>query len=372
MENVLYIFKDFPWYHQHILDKFNPSYQFNEYIINNNLDKTSEEISQEINSFIRNKKIKTTFFDYDYTSLIDKNFVSKIISEKKVLVSLDAHENYKKILDSAECFSHLLIPESEFVEKFNLLNHNSFFFPVEANEKLFVKQNINKNIDVLFFGELKCDRQNFIDKIKNLNINFQSHVNTRNIIDDRQLVNLINRSKIVINFSKGINKYKKEIYYQFKGRILTSGMCGTFCLSEYSKAQELIFKNDYPTFKNSDEMVSLIKSLLNDEKKLNNLSEKFYSECIKYCDTEYFPKIIKFLNIHNNKKKLKKYYKINYINIKNRIKIFSKKSKSQVLLKETKDIYKILKNDLSLNNILLIIYLLVLFLPFWLQSLRKN
>ena len=42
MENILFIFKDLPWYHQHILDKFSPSYQFNEYIINNNLNKTSE------------------------------------------------------------------------------------------------------------------------------------------------------------------------------------------------------------------------------------------------------------------------------------------------------------------------------------------
>ena len=368
MENVLYIFKDFPWYHQHILDKFNPSYQFNEYIINNNLDKTSEEISQEINSFIRNKKIKTTFFDYDYTSLIDKNFVSKIISEKKVLVSLDAHENYKKILDSAECFSHLLIPESEFVEKFNLLNHNSFFFPVEANEKLFVKQNINKNIDVLFFGELKCDRQNFIDKIKNLNINFHSHINSKETLDDNALVDLINRSKIVINFSKGVNKYKKDEYYQFKGKILISGMCGTLCLSEHSKGQDLIFKNNYPTFKNSEEMITIIKSLLNNEKNLNILANNFFSECKMFSDTEYFPKIVKFLSLENNKNILDKDDKINNISIKNRIKIFSKKSTSKVLLKETANIFKNLKNNLSLKNMYLIIYLSVIFLPYWLQS----
>ena len=372
MQSVLFIFKDQPWYHQHILDKFPISFQYNEYIVNNNLNKTSEEISKEINLLISNKKIKITFFDYDYTSLIDKNFVSKIISEKKVLYSGDTHENYKKIIDSAQCFSHLLITEPEYVQRLNLLNHNCFFFPLESSEKLYVKKNINKNIDVLFFGELKSDRQIFIDKIKKLNINFQSNVGTRNTINDHQLVNLINSSKIVINFSKGVNKYKKEVYYQFKGRILVSGMCGTFCLSEYSKGQNLIFKNNYPTFKNTDEMISLIKLLLNDETKLNNLSEQFYSECINFSDKEYFPKVVEFLNNFDNKKILKKDYKINYVNLKNRIIIFSKKSKSQVLVKEFKDIYKNLKNNLNLKNIFLIICLLVLFLTFWLQSLRKN
>ncbi len=372
MQNVLYIFKDLPWYHSYILSKFSCSYYFNEYIINNNLNKTSQEISEEINSLIKEKKIEIIFFDFDYTSIIDKFFVNKIICKKKILVSFDPHENYKKIQDSLEYFSHLLIADPEYVEKLSLLNQNCFHFPLEANEKIFFNKKTKKNIDVLFFGELKADRKIFIEKIKKLNINFHSHINSKETLDDNALVDLINRSKIVINFSKGVNKYEKDEYYQFKGKILISGMCGTLCLSEYSKGQDLIFKNNYPTFKNSEEMITIIKSLLNNEKNLNILTNNFFSECKMFSDTEYFSKIVKFLSLQNNKNILDKDDKINYISIKNRIKIFSQKSTSKVLLKETANIFKNLKNNLSLKNMYLIIYLSVIFLPFWLQSKIKN
>ena len=372
MQNVLYIFKDLPWYHSYILNKFSCSYYFNEYIINNNLNKTSQGISEEINSLIKEKKIEIIFFDFDYTSIIDKFFVNKIICKKKILVSFDPHENYKKIQDSLEYFSHLLIADPEYVEKLSLLNQNCFHFPLEANEKIFFNKKTKKNIDVLFFGELKADRKNFIEKIKKLNINFHSHINSRETLDDNALVDLINRSKIVINFSKGVNKYEKDEYYQFKGKVLISGMCGTLCLSEYSKGQDLIFKNNYPTFKNSEEMITIIKSLLNNEKNLNILTNNFFSECKMFSDTEYFSKIVKFLSLQNNKNILDKDDKINHISIKNRIKIFSKESTSKVLLKETANIFKNLKNNLSLKNMYLIIYLSVIFLPFWLQSKIKN
>ena len=372
MQNVLYIFKDLPWYHSYILNKFSCSYYFNEYIINNNLNKTSQEISEEINSLIKEKKIEIIFFDFDYTSIIDKFFVNKIICKKKILVSFDPHENYKKIQDSLEYFSHLLIADPEYVEKLSLLNQNCFHFPLEANEKIFFNKKTKKNIDVLFFGELKADRKIFIEKIKKLNINFHSHINSKETLDDNALVDLINRSKIVINFSKGVNKYEKDEYYQFKGKVLISGMCGTLCLSEYSKGQDLIFKNNYPTFKNSEEMITIIKSLLNNEKNLNILANNFFSECKMFSDTEYFPEIVKFLSLEHNKNILDKDDKINNISIKNRIKIFSKKSTSKILLKETANIFKNLKNNLSLKNMYLIIYLSVIFLPFWLQSKIKN
>ncbi len=239
-------------------------------------------------------------------------------------------------------------------------------------KKFFLIKKQKKNIDVLFFGELKADRKIFIEKIKKLNINFHSHINSKETLDDNALVDLINRSKIVINFSKGVNKYEKDEYYQFKGKILISGMCGTLCLSEYSKGQDLIFKNNYPTFKNSEEMITIIKSLLNNEKNLNILTNNFFSECKMFSDTEYFSKIVKFLSLENNKNILDKDDKINYISIKNRIKIFSQKSTSKVLLKETANIFKNLKNNLSLKNMYLIIYLSVIFLPFWLQSKINN
>ena len=52
-------------------------------LLNNNLNKVSQGISEEINSLIKEKQIEIIFFDFDYTSIIDKFFVNKIICKKK-------------------------------------------------------------------------------------------------------------------------------------------------------------------------------------------------------------------------------------------------------------------------------------------------
>ena len=64
------------------------------------------------------------------------------------------------------------------------------------------------------------------------------------------LTKLINKSKIVINFSKAyplkkfFSESRKKITYQTKGRIFITGLCGTACVSEYTPALDLIFKNE--------------------------------------------------------------------------------------------------------------------------------
>ena len=42
----------------------------------------------------------------------------------------------------------------------------------------------------------------------------------------------MNQSKIVLNFSDGMNKKTKRKIDQFKGRIIMSGLSGSFCLSK--------------------------------------------------------------------------------------------------------------------------------------------
>ena len=99
MKNILFIFKDEPWYLHHIVEKFRLGYNVQKYIVNENLKYTSKEITKNINKIIQNNNIKIVVFDFDYTSIIDKYFVSEIVSEKKVLLSFDAEENIKKNIE---------------------------------------------------------------------------------------------------------------------------------------------------------------------------------------------------------------------------------------------------------------------------------
>ena len=125
MEKILFIFKDKPWYLNHIKNKFSKKFIFNALYLDNYTEKTRGNIINLINNFIRLKKINKIFFDIDYTSFIDKNFVSQIISSKKILYSLDCEENLKKIKNNSKVFSHFLLAEPKITknikEKLNYL-----------------------------------------------------------------------------------------------------------------------------------------------------------------------------------------------------------------------------------------------------------
>ena len=89
-----------------------------------------------------------------------------------------------------------------------------------------------------------------------------------------KLARLINKSKIVINFTKTLNgnkffnplsKYKYGFFA--KGRPHMSGLCNTLCISEYAPSIELLYPNgELPTFKDKDEFLAIIKSYLSNEK----------------------------------------------------------------------------------------------------------
>ena len=371
MKNILFIFKDEPWYLHHILEKFKLGYNVQKYIVNENLKYTSKEITKNINKIIQNNNIKIVVFDFDYTSIIDKYFVSEIVSEKKVLLSFDAEENIKKILSSYKVFSHYLIIEPTIVKKIDSLGRMALLMPLETNEKLFCKKEIKKTIDVLFFCELKSDRKNYLDQLKKTNINLVSYENMRDKLSDQQVVDLINKSKIILNFSKGVNKYyKNQVYYQFKGRILMAGLCKTFCLSEYSEGQSIHFKKKFPTFKNQNEMIELVNYLLRNESYLNELNNQFYEECFKFADINYFQKIKNYLEqigdvIENVKL-------VDMSIIRNRIKIYGKKSNKSSLLRETISLFKYLLSSKKVFNLFSTIYLLLNFLLYFCLYYKKK
>ena len=70
------------------------------------------------------------------------------------------------------------------------------------------------------------------------------------------------------------------------GRIFMTGFCGTACVSEYTPALDLIFKNkEVPIFRDENECLKIIQGLLINKDKLNDLSERFYNSCKKFEDS---------------------------------------------------------------------------------------
>ena len=68
MEKILFIFKDKPWYLNHIKNKFSKKFRFRALYLSNYIQNTRTNILQLVNNFIIEERIKKVFFDIDYTS----------------------------------------------------------------------------------------------------------------------------------------------------------------------------------------------------------------------------------------------------------------------------------------------------------------
>ena len=128
-----------------------------------------------------------------------------------------------------------------------------------------------------------------------------------------KLAKLINKSKIVLNFSESDNKNREnnplshfKYYYQMKGRVCFIGMCNSLCVSEYSPSNELIFKdNEIPYFREKVDCLKIIQKLIKDDLLLRNTTKKYKEKCLEYEDGNYIKKIKNFLETLDLNKKIK-------------------------------------------------------------------
>ena len=367
MQNVLFIFKDKPWYIEHIKFKFSKYYNLKFFFISREISNTRNEIIININKLINKNKIEKVFFDIDYTSFIEANFVSKINTKTKIAYSFDTEENVKKVERVIFSFTHFLTAEPKLIQKFRN-KIKCLFFPLETSELLYRKIKSKKKYDILFFGESKGDRVDYLSEINKLKVNKKILVNKRKKINDRKLNLLINQSKIVINFSKGIKKKSSIQYDQFKGRILMSGLAGTFCLSENYKSSEIIFKKKLPSFENKKKMINKINELLSNKKKLDQITKTFVNSCKKYSDKIYVKVICKFLEKKSKPKKID----LSIFEILNIIKVSSKKNNFFIYIRNIKEILVELLSLQKLINILKFILVVFFGLIYFVINFKKQ
>ena len=204
------------------------------------------------------------------------------------------------------CACDVVLTDPISVLKYKEVGKKAFNWFVEADGNFYKEIRIDKSIDVLFFGKINDARKDYIDFIEKNGIKLRIVGNNpNNIVSDKELVELICKSKIVINFSKSTwdkinNIPEKNLFfnqYQVKGRIIQVGLCGTACVTEYAPHHELLYNsNELFQFKNKQECLSLLQNLLNNRKKLDEYSKIFSSKTRNcYEETKEFDKIFNFL-----------------------------------------------------------------------------
>ena len=229
------------------------------------------------------------------------------------MLTLDDYERHNFNLITANSCNYVLTACPISAYKYKEVGKDASFMPIESDGKLYKDLKIKKDIDVFFFGKVNKDRKIFLDYLTNNGINLKVvGNNSENRVLDTELVKLICRSKIVVNLSKTtwgkiMNIPEKNVFsfqYQFKGRIIQAGLCGTACISEYAPHNELLYNsNELLQFKNKKECLLLIQDLLNNSKKLEEYSKIFSTKTKNfYEDEKEFKKIFDYLEKLEKKK----------------------------------------------------------------------
>ena len=311
-KKILILFKASWHWNKFIINKFSKFYDV-KYLYLDQIKKNYLDSISEINTFIDKNKIEIIFFDVDYQKLINLFFIRKISNIKKIMLTFDNYERQDlNLITSTSCDLVLsACPISAF--KYGEIGCPAHFMPLEADGNFYKNKSLPKEIDVLFFGKVNEDRKSYIDHIKDSGIKIKIVGNNEeNYVSDEEIINLICKSKIVVNFSKSTWDSVKTIpegdifkfNYQFKGRIIQAGLCGTACITEYAPHHKLLFNSEeLLEFNNKEECVRILNDLLNDPKKLLNYSEKLENKVTNFYEEEKsFKKIYDAIDENNIKK----------------------------------------------------------------------
>ena len=289
-KKCLIVFKWPIFLHKFIINKLSKFYHTEYLYINDYKNKSFSEITEEINQHIKSKNFEIVFFDVDSIKFINYFFIKKIKNVKKVLMTFDDTALHEMNAITANACD-LVVTHCPFsVLKYKEKGYEAYLMCLENDGSIFKNYDLKKEIDVLFFGRINTDRKEFLDFIVNGGISIKMVGENTDFVSLEELAKLMSKSKIVLNLSKTTEKtlvnYSSEsvykFYYELKGRVVMSGLSGTFCLSEYSPGQDLILgENKLPIFYTKEECLKILTKLLRDEELLKQYTNKF---CTKILD----------------------------------------------------------------------------------------
>ena len=311
---VLIIFK-YPhgYLNQPIVKKFSNYYDTEYLYVNDHKNKNFTETINDINNLIKLKNIEIVVFDVDYFKFINFFFIEQINSKKKIIMIGDDVGLHEFHSITASACDLVLNSDPLAVLKYSEKGYKAFFFQFEST-KLNKNNESKKEIDVLFYGHITSDRKGILDYIAKEGISLKNvgHEDNISMLPKDELLNLISKSKIVLNLSKTrttvVQNYASEnvfkFYYQLKGRIFLAGFQGAACVSEYSPGQELLFsEEEVPTFFTKEECAKILKKLLNNNELLAKYTNKFTSKvCNLFEEKKSFEPIYNAIEKSNYRK----------------------------------------------------------------------
>lgn len=186
-----------------------------------------------------NKQFIKENIDIFYSGVFDKHICIDNPTLDLELGLVD-HDEKKKFIPK------MFTPESE-----------KIYFPSEC-----------KDIEVAFLGQISSYRDyrgDYIDYASDKLQEYKTYFSTKdrvNQINHSDYANIINRSKIGLNFSRSVN------IDQLKGRVLHTMLSGALLLETKNTQTDLLFEDgkEYVSFTSKEEMIDKIKFYLRNDK----------------------------------------------------------------------------------------------------------
>jgi len=311
-KKCLILFKWPNYLNKYLISKLSKYYHVEHVYLSSYKGKSFSEIVDEINLTIESRSIELVFFDVDFIKFINFFFIQKIKNVKKILVTYDDYAVHEMNAITANACDLILCQCPLSTLKYKEKGYETYWMPPENDSNIFKNLNLKKEIDVLFFGQIRQDRKEILDFFTNSGVKVKIVGQGSEWVDEEKLVQLICKSKIILNFSKSLgdtvtNYASSDIYkfhYHLKGRLIQSGLCGTLCISEYSPGQELIFgEKELPMFRTKDECLKIVNKYLSNNELLEKHSNQFYSKMLElYEEKVNFEPIYKAINQKTFKK----------------------------------------------------------------------
>ena len=147
-----------------IINKFSNYYDTEYLYISNYKNKNYTEVVEEINNLIKSKGIEIAVFDVDYFKFINFFFIENINVKKKILWTGDDFELHEIISITASACDLVLTACPLSALKYKEKGYDSLYLHGEDG-KINNSQELKKEIDVLFFGNITPKRKEILDYI---------------------------------------------------------------------------------------------------------------------------------------------------------------------------------------------------------------
>jgi len=187
---------------------------------------------------------------------------------------------HKYSLKVAPAFKRVITTDFNAVSEYKKNNIEVLLSQWACNPERYKKINIEKTIDVSFIGQAHGVRPSIIKTLKNNGINIKTYGFgwKSSILTFEEMIEIINRSKICLNFSESSGKKPRQI----KGRVFEIPACGTFMITGYAPKLEdfYVIGKEIETYETLPDLISKIKYYIKHDEIRESIAKTGYKKTI--------------------------------------------------------------------------------------------